>query len=120
MLVDIDIEWNELVQTWKTFARYLPPEDQVEWEERPQTVQDVRALVRNIQSFWMTRPRQRVFSRSMTLCDRFLLTIETHAALLTVLPDSETYYAPLFYGTLQTVLKVGVKAYKLWKQPDHD
>lgn len=119
-LVDLDVEWHELVQTWKTFARYLPPEDQIEWEERPQTVQDVQALVRNIQSFWMNCPRQRIFSRSMTLCDRFLPTIEIHAALLTVLPGSETYYAPLFYGTLQTVLKVSVKAYKIWKQPDRD
>lgn len=42
----------------------------------------------------------------MTLCDRFIPTIETYAALLAVLPDAEIHYAPLFYGALQTVLKV--------------
>lgn len=44
----------------------------------------------------------------MTLCDRFLPTVETHAALLAVLPDPEVHYAPLFYGALQTVLKVDI------------
>lgn len=93
--------------TWKSFVRHLPPEDQVEWEERPQTAQDVLALIRNIQSVWLTRPRQWIFARSMSLCDRFVPAVETHTALLAVLPDAEVHYVPLFHGALQTVLKVG-------------
>lgn len=42
----------------------------------------------------------------MTLCDRFVPAVETHAALLATLPDAEIHYGPLFYGALETVLKV--------------
>lgn len=84
----------------------LLPQDQVEWEERPQTVDDVKTLLGNINAFWTSRPRQRVFSDSMDLCDRLLPTMDTHATLLSVLPDALSY-TPLFYGVLQSVIKVG-------------
>lgn len=73
------------------------------WEERPQTAADVQELVRHLQSVWKGRPRQRLSS----ICDRFLPTIETHAQLLSVLPDGASYYTPLLYGVLQSVIKVG-------------
>jgi hypothetical protein len=105
-IADLDVEHNELAQTWRSFVWHLLPEDTVEWEERPQTPQDVQALVRNLQSLWASRPRRRVFRFASSLCDRFLPTVETHATLLATLPDSDTYHGPLFYGVLQSVLKV--------------
>ncbi|KAJ5569813.1 uncharacterized protein N7459_009243 [Penicillium hispanicum] len=105
MIADLDVERNELAQTWKSFIRHLPPDDRVECEERPPTARDVQALVRNLQTFWMSRPRQRVFGPSITLSDRFLPAVETHAALLAVLHDPDLSYASLFYGVLQSVIK---------------
>ena len=106
MIADLDVEHSELAQTWKAFIRHLPPEERVDWEERSQTASDVQELVRNLQTFWMSRPRQRVFSRCMTLCEQFLPTVDTHATILAVLPDADAYYIPLLYGVLQSVLKV--------------
>ncbi|KAJ5215903.1 uncharacterized protein N7498_002310 [Penicillium cinerascens] len=104
-IADLDVEHTELAQTWRSFVRHLLPEDTVEWEERPQTPQDVQALVRNLQTWWASRPRRRVFRFASSLCDRFLPTVETHATLLATLPESDTYHGPLFYGVLQSVLK---------------
>ncbi|KAJ6169383.1 hypothetical protein N7497_002226 [Penicillium chrysogenum] len=103
-IAELDIERNELAHTWKRFISLLLPQDQVQWEERPQTVLDVQTLLGNIKTFWMSRPRQRIFSDSMDLCDRLLPTIDTHATLLSALPDPMAY-TPLFYGVLQSVIK---------------
>jgi hypothetical protein len=94
-----------LAHTWKRFGDLLLPQDQVEWDERPQTVDDVKTLLGKIKTFWMSRTRQRVFSDSMDLCDRLLPTMDTHATLLSTLPDALSY-TPLFYGVLQSVIKV--------------
>lgn len=94
-----------MAHTWQRFISLLLPQDQVQWEERPQTVGDVQTLLNKIKSFWMSRPRQRVFSESMDLCDRLLPTIDTHATLLSTLPDPLSYTS-LFYGVLQSVIKV--------------
>ena len=106
IIADLDVEHNELAQTWKTFIRHLPSDDRVDWEHRPQTKDDVNALIRSLQSFWMARPRQRVYSQARVLCEQFLPTIDTHATLLARLPDSDLYHTPTFYGALQSVLKV--------------
>ncbi|KGO53012.1 hypothetical protein PEX1_107040 [Penicillium expansum] len=103
-IAELDIERNELAHTWKRFISLLLPQDQVQWEERPQTVLDVKTLLGNIKTFWMSRPRPRVFSDSMDLCDRLLPTVDTHATLLSTLPDHMAY-SPLFYGVVQSVIK---------------
>ena len=105
-LADLDVERNELAQTWKTFIRHLPPEDRVVWEERPQSGGDVQALVRNLQTSWASRARQRVFSPSLVLSDQFLTTLDTHEILLAVLPDPDRSYTSLLHGVLQSVIKV--------------
>ncbi|KAE8353677.1 hypothetical protein BDV28DRAFT_132676 [Aspergillus coremiiformis] len=100
----LDVEYNELAQSWKRFNENLPLEDQVKFQERPQTLQDVLAVVRIVQTLWLSHPRQQVFSRSMTLCDTFIDTINPHAVLLMTLPKSESYRS-LFYGVLQSVIR---------------
>ncbi|KAJ5747641.1 uncharacterized protein N7511_009337 [Penicillium nucicola] len=104
-IAELDIERNELAHTWKRFISLLVPQDQVDFEERPQTGHDVQTLLGNIKTFWQSRPRNRVFSDSMNLCDRLLPTIDTHATLLATLSDSQSYYTPLLYGVLQSVIK---------------
>ncbi|KAE8374566.1 hypothetical protein BDV26DRAFT_36633 [Aspergillus bertholletiae] len=100
----LDVEYNELAQSWRRFQENLPLADHVEFQERPQTSQDVRVVVRNVQTLWLSHPRQQVFSRSMTLCDTFVETIDSHAALLMTLPKSDSYRS-LFYGVLQSIIK---------------
>jgi hypothetical protein len=68
-------------------------------------VDDVKILLGKIKSFWQSRTRQQVFSDSMDLCDRLLPTMDAHAILLSTLPDPLSY-TPLFYGVLQSVIKV--------------
>lgn len=81
--------------------------EQVLFEERPQTLQDVQVLIRDVQAYWVSSPRQRLFSRSLALCDTFLATSGSHALPLTALP-SHQYYSSLLYGTLQTIIKVSM------------
>ncbi|KAE8157974.1 hypothetical protein BDV40DRAFT_276869 [Aspergillus tamarii] len=100
----LDVEYNELAQSWKRFQENLPFADHVEFQERPQTSEDVRAVVRDVQTRWLSHPRQQVFSRSMTLCDTFMETIDPHAVLLMTLPKNESYRS-LFYGVLQSIIK---------------
>lgn len=107
VIADLDVEHNELAQTWKTFVRHLPPGDRVERGDRAPSVGDLVALIRNTQSFWRSQPRKRVFGQALDLCDKFVPTLETHATLLAVLPDADLFHAPLFYSVLQTVVKVG-------------
>ncbi|KAJ5604865.1 hypothetical protein N7510_010019 [Penicillium lagena] len=107
-IAELDTERNELAQTWKWFNSHLPPEDRVvDGDARPQTAHDIVDLVRKTQTYWMSRPRQRVYSQASALCDRLLPTLDTHSALLSVLPES-SLYALLFYGVLQSLLKATV------------
>ncbi|KAJ5765084.1 hypothetical protein N7520_004643 [Penicillium odoratum] len=101
VIADLDIEYSELAQSWKAFIRHVPTENRVIWEERPQTATDVQALVRNLHTFWISQPRQRLAD----LCDRLLPTIDCHARILAVLPDGNLYYTPLLYGVMQSVIK---------------
>ena len=107
VIADLDVEHNELAQTWKTFVRHLPPCSRVERGDQPPSVDDVVALIRNTQSFWRSQPRHRVFGEASALCDKFVPTLNTHATLLAVLPDADLFHAPLFYSVLQTMIKVG-------------
>ncbi|EAU34847.1 predicted protein [Aspergillus terreus NIH2624] len=100
----LDVEYNELLQSWKEFKDHLAPADRLDLHDSPQTEDDVVAVVRGIQALWMSSPRQRLFTRSMTLCDQFLSTLDPHAILLQALPNYEANRS-LFYAVLQSILK---------------
>ncbi|THC92852.1 hypothetical protein EYZ11_007665 [Aspergillus tanneri] len=101
----LDVEYNELAQSWKRFQDSLPSEDHVEFQERAQIAEDVFRVVQNVQTVWMSSSKQRLFMRSMALCDKFLSTLDPHSMLLVALPKNE-FYVSLFYGVLQSILKV--------------
>ncbi|CBF70286.1 hypothetical protein AN6050.2 [Aspergillus nidulans FGSC A4] len=107
-IATLDIEYSELAKAWKRLQEILPLSEQVLFEERPQTLQDVQVLIRDVQAYWVSSPRQRLFSRSMALCDTFLATSGSHALPLKALP-SHQYYSSLLYGTLQTIIKASSK-----------
>ncbi|KAJ5814228.1 uncharacterized protein N7503_000978 [Penicillium pulvis] len=109
VIANLDIEYSELAQSWKAFIRHVPAENRVVWEERPQTATDVQALVRDLHTLWMSRPRQRVAG----LCDRFIPTVESHSQILAVLPDGNLYYTPLLYGVLQSVIKASSNYHRI-------
>ncbi|KAL4764839.1 uncharacterized protein BDW70DRAFT_128947 [Aspergillus foveolatus] len=107
-IATLDIEYSELAKAWKRLQEILPLSEQVLFEERPQTLQDVQVLIRDVQAYWVSSPRQRLFSRSMALSDTFLATFGSHALPLKALP-SHQYYSSLLYGTLQTIIKASSK-----------
>ncbi|KAL4818778.1 hypothetical protein BDW67DRAFT_155923 [Aspergillus spinulosporus] len=107
-IATLDIEYSELAKAWKRLQELLPLSEQVLFEERPQTLQDVQALIKDVQASWVSSPRQRLFSRSVALCDTFLATFGSHAMLLKALP-SHQYYSSLLCGTLQTIIKASAK-----------
>lgn len=102
---ELDVEYNQLVQSWKRFQDLLPPPDQVDFCPHPQDARDVVALVRAVQTYWRRGVRPSAFARAMTLCDRFLATMDSHRVLLMILPDHECY-SSLFYAVLQSLIKV--------------
>ncbi|KAJ5907453.1 hypothetical protein N7495_000135 [Penicillium taxi] len=101
----LDVERNELAATWKSFGLHIPAEDRVVWEKRPQTARDLQALVLQLQAAWSSSPKPRIFNHASALCDQFLATLESHASLLAILPDSAIFHTPLLYGVLQSVVK---------------
>ncbi|RHZ48498.1 uncharacterized protein CDV56_102008 [Aspergillus thermomutatus] len=104
VVAKLDVECNELAQTWKKFQENLPEQDQVGFDERLQEFHDVSAMIGNVQTVWMSNPRRRVFSRSMALCDQFIASVHLHLVLLPALPRNEAYLA-LFHGVLQSIIK---------------
>ncbi|KAL4983480.1 hypothetical protein BDW68DRAFT_181583 [Aspergillus falconensis] len=107
-IATLDIEYSELAKAWKRLQELLPLSEQVLFEERPQTSHDVQVLIQDIQADWASSPQQRLFSRSMALCDAFLATFGSHAMPLKALP-SHQFYSSLLYGTLQTIIKASSK-----------
>ncbi|KAL3470165.1 hypothetical protein BJX99DRAFT_264485 [Aspergillus californicus] len=101
----LDTEYNELVKTWKGLQELLPLPDQVLFQERPQTLQDVQALIRHTQPFWLSHSS---FNHLATLCDVLSASLDSHTALLTTLPSYQSY-SSLFYSALQTIIKASAK-----------
>ncbi|KAL4785779.1 hypothetical protein BJX76DRAFT_346805 [Aspergillus varians] len=100
----LDVEYNELAKAWRRLEELLPLPDQVLFEKRPQTSKDVQVLVRDLQAVWASSPQQQLFSHSMTLCDVFLATLDSHTVPLNVLP-SHDWDSTLFYSTLQCIIR---------------
>ncbi|KAL3467085.1 hypothetical protein BJX64DRAFT_189989 [Aspergillus heterothallicus] len=104
VIATLDIEYNELARAWKRLQDLLPLPDQVLFQERPQTSQDVHGLVRDIQTRWAAHPQRRLLSRLTTHCDTFLDTLDCHTLPLITLP-SHQFYSSLLYAALQSIIK---------------
>ncbi|KAL4889368.1 hypothetical protein BDV59DRAFT_195777 [Aspergillus ambiguus] len=100
----LDVEYNELTQSWKDFQEKLALPDQLDFVPRLQDADHLLSTVRSIQSLWISNPRQHIFSRSMTLCNQFVATVDFHHRLLVALPNHDVYRS-LFYAVLQSILK---------------
>ncbi|RDH34352.1 hypothetical protein BDQ94DRAFT_18679 [Aspergillus welwitschiae] len=101
VIATLDIEYNELVQSWKRFQDNLLPNDRVLFHERLQNPDDVLDVVASIEPVWTSTSGQRVLREC---CDEFRSTLGSHGRLLAVLPRNELYCS-LFYGVLQSLLK---------------
>ncbi|KAL4880698.1 hypothetical protein BJY04DRAFT_207894 [Aspergillus karnatakaensis] len=108
VIATLDIEYNELTKAWKTLEELPPPSDQVIYQERPQTAQDVRRLVHDIQASWASNPKPHLFSRSVALCDAFSTTLDSHTTTLMALPGRQ-FYSAVFYGVLQSIIKASAR-----------
>ncbi|GKZ40468.1 hypothetical protein AbraIFM66951_000232 [Aspergillus brasiliensis] len=101
VIATLDIEYNELVQSWKRFQDNLLPSDRVLFHERLQGPDDVLDVVASIEPVWTSTSGQRVLREC---CDEFRSTLGSHGRLLAVLPRNELYCS-IFYGVLQSLLK---------------
>ncbi|KAL5343841.1 hypothetical protein BJX70DRAFT_393263 [Aspergillus crustosus] len=108
VIATLDIEYNELTKAWKRLQELLSISDQVLFQERPQTAQDVRALLQNIQAFWASDSKHHLFRQSKALSDLFLATLDSHTAPLMALPAHQIYSAVL-HGTLQSIIKASAR-----------
>ncbi|OJK03639.1 hypothetical protein ASPACDRAFT_22873 [Aspergillus aculeatus ATCC 16872] len=97
----LDIEYNELVLSWKKFQETLAPSDLVQFQERAQGPEDVLSLVSSIEPVWTSSSRQRVVRDQ---CTELRSTLHAHSILLSALPKNEAYLS-LFYSVLQSTLK---------------
>jgi hypothetical protein len=102
VIATLDIEYNELVQSWKRFQDNLLPNDRVLFHERLQGPDDVLDVVASIEPVWTSTSGQRMLREC---CDEFRSTLGSHGRLLAVLPRNELYCS-IFYGVLQSLLKV--------------
>ncbi|PYI05229.1 hypothetical protein BO78DRAFT_152337 [Aspergillus sclerotiicarbonarius CBS 121057] len=101
VIATLDIEYNELVQSWKRFQDHLPPDDLVRFHERLQGPDDVLEVVGSIEPVWTSTSELRVLREC---CDEFRSTLGLHGGLLTALPKNELY-GSIFYSVLQSLLK---------------
>ncbi|OJZ86533.1 hypothetical protein ASPFODRAFT_206962 [Aspergillus luchuensis CBS 106.47] len=101
VIATLDIEYNELVQSWKRFQDNLLPNDRVLFHERLQGPDDVLDVVASIEPVWTSTSGQRMLREC---CDEFRSTLGSHGRLLAVLPRNELYCS-IFYGVLQSLLK---------------
>ncbi|RAL11706.1 uncharacterized protein BO97DRAFT_93511 [Aspergillus homomorphus CBS 101889] len=97
----LDVEYNELVLSWKRLQETLAPPDLVHFQERAQGPEDVLSLVSSIEPVWTSSSRQRVVRDH---CTELRSTLHTHSVLLSALPKNEAYLS-LFYSVLQSTLK---------------
>ncbi|PYI13400.1 phytanoyl-CoA dioxygenase family protein [Aspergillus violaceofuscus CBS 115571] len=97
----LDIEYNELVLSWKKLQETLTPSDLVQFQERAQGPEDVLSLVSSIEPVWTSSARQRVVRDH---CTELRSTLHAHSILLSALPKNEAYMS-LFYSVLQSTLK---------------
>ncbi|PYH77932.1 phytanoyl-CoA dioxygenase family protein [Aspergillus uvarum CBS 121591] len=97
----LDIEYNELVLSWKKLQETLTPSDLVQFQERAQGQEDVLSLVSSIEPVWTSSSRQRVVRDH---CTELRSTLHAHSILLSALPKNEAYLS-LFYSVLQSTLK---------------
>ncbi|PWY64268.1 hypothetical protein BO70DRAFT_357000 [Aspergillus heteromorphus CBS 117.55] len=101
VIATLDIEYNELAQSWKRFQENLLPTDQVHFSERLQGPEDVLNLIATINPVWPSSAGQ---LESRDHYDYFRSTLGAHADFLKALPKNDLYRS-IFYGVLQSLLK---------------
>lgn len=105
IIAKLDVEYNELLPTWRKFQEYLSPEDRIDFQERPQTVEDVLRVVCDAADHWTSSERRHAFWCSTAIFSRVAASMESHSIILSVLPDKEVY-SSLLYAVLLSVIKV--------------
>ena len=101
----LDVEGNTLSDAWAQFRDKLPLDAQIEFAQRPQTFEDVITVVQEIEGKWQQKKQKGAWGRTRTCFRRVCTMLESHSNLLEILP-SNSQYASIFCGTLQTLIKV--------------
>lgn len=101
----LDVESNELTKAWALFREKLPSDQQIQFAERPQEIEDVLNLVRQIENESQVKRQKGMSGRTKAFFRRMCSALGSHSNLLDILPSS-SHYASIFCGTLQTLIQV--------------
>jgi hypothetical protein len=99
------MEGNELSRTWARFHDILPVDDRAKFAQRPVQLDDVFKLVQETDKEWQTRKDAGKFGKVKVTFRKICKNLDVHSEMLTVLPSSSQYVS-IFYGVLQTLIKV--------------
>ena len=101
----LDVERQKLNDAWIQFRHILPPNASIESARRPADFEDVVNVMKGIEDEWQQKREKGAWGITKKYLRRVGSTINSHSTLLKVLP-SDSQYASIFCGTLQTLLKV--------------
>lgn len=87
------------------FQEGLSPDNRIDFQQRPQTVEDVLRVVREAAEHWTSSERRHASRCSTAVFNRVATTMDSHSTMLSALPDRELYSC-LLYTVLQSVIKV--------------
>ena len=104
-IAKLDVESNELTKAWALLREKLPCDLQLKFAQRPQEIEDVFGLVRQIENEWQAEKGKGVSGRTKTSFRKMCSVLGSHSNLLSILPSS-SQYASVFCGTLQTLIQV--------------
>ncbi|KAH7134107.1 hypothetical protein EDB81DRAFT_726007 [Dactylonectria macrodidyma] len=103
----ISVEAAQLREKWVTFHSNCPKEDRLDLKKFDPTIDGVVDLVRESNAKWQTKRRKGGGGKFMSTFHSFCNTLDSHSALLKVLPEGNQYVS-LFTGSLNAVIQASV------------
>lgn len=101
----ISVEATQLRQKWVTFHGSCPKEDKLDLKKFDPSIEGVIDLVRESNTEWQTKRRKGGGGKFMSTFHSFCNTLDSHSALLKVLPEGNQYVS-LFTGSLNAIIQV--------------
>lgn len=101
----ISVEATELREKWVKFHGSCSKEDKLDLKKFDPSIESVVDLVRESNAKWQTKRRKGGGGKFMSTFHSFCNTLDSHSALLKVLPEGNQYVS-LFTGSLNAIIQV--------------
>ncbi|KAH6995839.1 hypothetical protein BKA56DRAFT_472670, partial [Ilyonectria sp. MPI-CAGE-AT-0026] len=103
----ISVEATQLREKWVTFHGSCSKEDKLDLKKFDPSIGSVVDLVRESNTKWQTKRRKGGGGKFMSTFHSFCNTLDSHSALLKVLPEGNQYVS-LFTGSLNAIIQASV------------